>query len=159
MSCGARAICAASTISRKIVVKVDNGTPVLLRDVARVELGPDERRGITELNGEGEVASGITLQRFGLNALDVIDNVKKRIAELAASLPTGTDIIPVYDRSEPHLCGDRHLEAYAFRGERHRRAGVHRLPSAHPQRACRDPHAACWHPDGVCRHALARPRR
>ena len=84
---------------RKIVVKVDNGTPVLLRDVARIELGPDERRGITELNGEGEVASGITLQRFGLNALDVIDNVKKRMAELAASLPAGTDIIPVYDRS------------------------------------------------------------
>ena len=84
---------------RKIVLKVENGTPVLLRDVARVEIGPDERRGITELNGEGEVASGITLQRFGLNALDVIDNVKKRIAELAASLPIGTDIIPVYDRS------------------------------------------------------------
>jgi Cu(I)/Ag(I) efflux system membrane protein CusA/SilA len=83
----------------KIAVKVDSGTPVLLRDVARIELGPDERRGITELNGEGEVASGITLQRFGLNALDVIDNVKKRIAELAASLPKGTDIIPVYDRS------------------------------------------------------------
>ena len=84
---------------RKIAVKVDNGTPVLLRDVARVELGPDERRGITELNGEGEVASGIILQRFGLNALDVIDNVKKRMAELATSLPAGTDIIPVYDRS------------------------------------------------------------
>ena len=84
---------------RKIVVKVDNGTPVLLRDVARLELGPDERRGITELNGEGEVASGIALQRFGLNALDVIDNVKKRIAELTASLPEGTEIIPVYDRS------------------------------------------------------------
>ena len=83
----------------KIAVKADNGTPVLLRDVARVELGPDERRGITELNGEGEVASGITLQRFGLNALDVIDNVKKRVAELAASLPKGTEIIPVYDRS------------------------------------------------------------
>lgn len=83
----------------KIVVKVENGTPVLLRDLARIELGPDERRGITELNGEGEVASGITLQRFGMNALDVIDNVKKRIVELAASLPKGTEIIPVYDRS------------------------------------------------------------
>jgi Cu(I)/Ag(I) efflux system membrane protein CusA/SilA len=83
----------------KIAVKVADGTPVLLRDVARIELGPDERRGITELNGEGEVASGITLQRFGLNALDVIDNVKKRMSELAASLPKGTDIIPVYDRS------------------------------------------------------------
>jgi copper/silver efflux system protein len=83
----------------KIVVKVSNGTPVLLKDVARVELGPDERRGVTELNGEGEVASGIALQRFGLNALDVISNVKSRMAELAASLPKGTDIIPVYDRS------------------------------------------------------------
>jgi copper/silver efflux system protein len=83
----------------KIVLKAEKGTPVLVRDVARVELGPDERRGITELNGEGEVASGIALQRFGLNALDVIGNVKKRIAELAASLPKGTDIIPVYDRS------------------------------------------------------------
>ena len=66
-----------------IVLKVSNGTPVLLRDVARVELGPDERRGITELNGEGEVASGIVLQRFGVNALDVIQNVKKRFAEIA----------------------------------------------------------------------------
>jgi Cu(I)/Ag(I) efflux system membrane protein CusA/SilA len=83
----------------KIAIKAENGTPVLLRDVARVELGPDERRGITELNGEGEVASGIALQRFGLNALDVIDNVKKRMAELAVSLPEGTSIIPVYDRS------------------------------------------------------------
>ncbi len=84
---------------RKIVLKVQNGTPVLLRDVARVELGPDERRGITELNGEGEVASGIALQRFGVNALDVIDHVKNRIAELATSLPKGTEILPVYDRS------------------------------------------------------------
>jgi len=55
-----------------IVLKTDKGTPVLVRDIARVELGPDERRGITELNGEGEVASGIILQRFGMNALDVI---------------------------------------------------------------------------------------
>src|SRR5712672_1936556 len=82
-----------------IVLKTDNGTPVLLRDVARVELGPDERRGITELNGEGEVASGIVLQRFGVNALDVIDNVKKRFAEIASSLPKSVEIVPVYDRS------------------------------------------------------------
>ncbi len=82
-----------------IVLKVNNGTPVLLRDVARVELGPDERRGITELNGEGEVASGIVLQRFGVNALDVIDNVKKRFAEIASSLPKSVEIVPVYDRS------------------------------------------------------------
>ncbi len=83
-----------------IVLKTSNGTPVLLRDVARVELGPDERRGITELNGEGEVASGIVLQRFGVNALDVIDNVKRRFKEIASSLPKSIEIVPVYDRSE-----------------------------------------------------------
>jgi Cu(I)/Ag(I) efflux system membrane protein CusA/SilA len=83
----------------KIVLKIDGGTPVLIQDVARVELGPDERRGLTELNGEGEVASGIVLQRFGANALDVIDNVKKRIVELAGSLPKGVEIQAVYDRS------------------------------------------------------------
>ena len=82
-----------------IVLKTNNGTPVLLRDVARVELGPDERRGITELDGEGEVAGGIVLQRFGMNALDVIENVKKRFAEIASSLPKSVEIVPVYDRS------------------------------------------------------------
>jgi Cu(I)/Ag(I) efflux system membrane protein CusA/SilA len=82
-----------------IVLKTSNGTPVLLRDVARVELGPDERRGITELNGEGEVASGIVLQRFGVNALDVIENVKKRFKEIASSLPKSVEIVAVYDRS------------------------------------------------------------
>jgi copper/silver efflux system protein len=84
---------------QNIVLKNEGGTPVLLQDVARVELGPDERRGLTELNGDGEVASGIVLQRFGANALDVIDNVKKRIAEIAGSLPKGVDIVTVYDRS------------------------------------------------------------
>ncbi|MGB9117097.1 efflux RND transporter permease subunit [Bradyrhizobium sp.] len=82
-----------------IVLKTNNGTPVLLREVARVELGPDERRGITELNGEGEVASGIVLQRFGVNALDVIENVKRRFKEIASSLPDSVEIVPVYDRS------------------------------------------------------------
>lgn len=82
-----------------IVLKTSGGTPVLLKDVARVELGPDERRGITELNGEGEVASGIVLQRFGVNALDVIQNVKKRITEIASSLPKSVEIVSVYDRS------------------------------------------------------------
>ena len=60
----------------QIVVKSDRGVPVLLKDVARIELAPDERRGITEMNGEGEVVSGIVLQRFGENALSVIRNVK-----------------------------------------------------------------------------------
>ncbi|MFC3694167.1 efflux RND transporter permease subunit [Chenggangzhangella methanolivorans] len=83
----------------KAVVKADGGVPVLLKDVARVELGPDERRGVAELNGEGEVASGIVLQRFGANALEVIANAKSRISELMPSLPSGSEIVPVYDRS------------------------------------------------------------
>ena len=83
-----------------IVVKSGGGTPVLLKDVARVELAGDERRGIAELNGDGEVASGIALQRFGANALTVIDNIKERLKEITPSLPEGTEIVPVYDRSE-----------------------------------------------------------
>ncbi|MCA0419960.1 MAG: CusA/CzcA family heavy metal efflux RND transporter [Proteobacteria bacterium] len=82
-----------------IVLKSDRGVPLRLSDVARVEIGPDERRGITELNGEGEVASGIVLQRFGANALGVIERAKARLAEIASSLPGGAEIVPVYDRS------------------------------------------------------------
>jgi copper/silver efflux system protein len=85
---------------QRIVVKADGGTPVLLQDVARIELTGDERRGITELNGEGEVVSGIAVQRSGANALTVIDNVKARLTEITPSLPEGTQIVPVYDRSE-----------------------------------------------------------
>ena len=84
----------------QIVLKSTAGTPVYLRDVARVELAPDERRGITELNGEGEAVAGIAVQRYGQNALTVIDNIKRRFEEIRSSLPEGTEIIPVYDRSE-----------------------------------------------------------
>jgi copper/silver efflux system protein len=83
----------------QIVVKSEKGVPVLLKDVARAELTPDERRGITELNGEGEVVSGIVLQRFGENALSVIQHVKDRLAEVAPSLPKGVTVEAVYDRS------------------------------------------------------------
>ncbi|MBS4049273.1 MAG: efflux RND transporter permease subunit [Alphaproteobacteria bacterium] len=84
----------------QIVLKAEGGTPVRLFDVARIELGPDERRGITELNGEGEVVSGTVVQRAGQNALAVIDGVKARIDEMKASLPEGVEIVTVYDRSE-----------------------------------------------------------
>ena len=83
----------------QIVLKSENGTPVLVRDLARVEIGPDERRGLAELNGQGEVVGGIVLQRDGENALSVIKNVKQKIAEIAGSLPKGVSIVPVYDRS------------------------------------------------------------
>ncbi len=84
----------------QLVVKADKGTPVLLRDIARVELGPDERRGIAELNGEGEVVSGIAVARHGQNALEVIGNIKEKIREVSAGLPEGVRIETVYDRSE-----------------------------------------------------------
>jgi Cu(I)/Ag(I) efflux system membrane protein CusA/SilA len=83
-----------------LVVKSDKGTPVLIRDIARVELTPDERRGLTELNGEGEVVSGIAMSRYGQNALEVIHNVKEKIAEIAPGLPAGVSVQTVYDRSE-----------------------------------------------------------
>jgi Cu(I)/Ag(I) efflux system membrane protein CusA/SilA len=83
-----------------LVVKADKGTPVLVRDIARVELAPDERRGLTELNGEGEVVSGIAMARYGQNALEVIHNLKEKIGEISAGLPAGVSIETVYDRSE-----------------------------------------------------------
>jgi len=83
-----------------IVLKAQGGTPVLIKDIARVELAPDERRGVTELNGEGEVVSGIAIQRYGQNALSVIASIKERLAEISGSLPKGTEIVPVYDRSD-----------------------------------------------------------
>ena len=75
------------------------GTPVLLRDVASVRLGPEMRRGIAELNGEGEVAGGVVVMRSGKNALETIDGIKAKLASLRASLPKGVEVVPVYDRS------------------------------------------------------------
>jgi len=86
-----------------VVLKADpagSGTPVLLRDVARVELGPDERRGIAELNGTGEVVGGIALKRDGADALTTIGNIKRKLEELKPGLPEGVSIEPVYDRSQ-----------------------------------------------------------
>ncbi len=83
----------------RLALKAENGTPVLIRDIARVELVPDERRGIAELNGEGEVVAGIAMARYGENALAVIENLKLKLAEVAGGLPEGVRITPVYDRS------------------------------------------------------------
>ena len=83
-----------------LVLRADGGTPVRIRDVARVELGPDERRGLAELNGEGEVVSGIVVARHGANALQVIEGVKQQIRSLSSGLPEGVTIETVYDRSE-----------------------------------------------------------
>ena len=77
----------------------DAGVSVHLADVARIQLGPEMRRGIAELNGEGEVAGGVIIMRSGKNALETIEAVKARLATLKASLPPGVEIIPTYDRS------------------------------------------------------------
>ncbi|MBC2736023.1 MAG: efflux RND transporter permease subunit [Desulfobacteraceae bacterium] len=77
----------------------ERGTPILLRNIAAVRVGPEIRRGIADYNGAGEVVGGIVVMRFGENALDVIDNVKKRISEIQSGLPEGVRIRQVYDRS------------------------------------------------------------
>jgi Cu(I)/Ag(I) efflux system membrane protein CusA/SilA len=78
----------------------DRGTPVLLREVASVQEGPDQRRGLTELDGEGEAVGGIVVMRYGENALNVINRVKAKLKEIEPSLPEGIEIVPTYDRSE-----------------------------------------------------------
>jgi len=77
----------------------ENGTPLLLKDVADIGTGPQMRRGIAELNGEGEVVGGIVVMRFGENAQEVIDATKAKLEQLKKGLPEGVEIVPVYDRS------------------------------------------------------------
>ncbi len=86
---------------KSIPVGVDkNGTPIRLEDVANVQLGPELRRGLAELNGEGEVAGGVVIMRFGENALATIEGVRKKLEELKPGLPEGVEIVPVYDRGD-----------------------------------------------------------
>jgi copper/silver efflux system protein len=86
---------------RNIVVTTSaNGTPIRVADLGEVVEGPDLRRGITDLNGAGEVVSGVVVMRSGENALEVIDRVKNRLKEIQSALPPGLEIVPIYDRSE-----------------------------------------------------------
>ncbi len=86
---------------RNIPLRVSgSGTPILLSDVARVQIGPELRRGVAELNGEGEVTGGVIVVRAGQNALEVIDAVKTKLATLKKSLPEGVEIVTTYDRSQ-----------------------------------------------------------
>ena len=85
----------------KVVVKTTKtGTPVLLRDVAEIALGPQMRRGVADFNGEGDIVGGIVVMRHGENALNVIEAVKAKLAELKPSLPAGVEVVATYDRSE-----------------------------------------------------------
>ena len=84
---------------QETVVKARDGTPVFLKDIARVVEGPELRRGVTDLNGEGEVVSGIVIMRSGENALNVIKRVKEKIKEIKLGLPKTVEVVPVYDRA------------------------------------------------------------
>jgi Cu(I)/Ag(I) efflux system membrane protein CusA/SilA len=77
-----------------------NGTPISVGDIARVQVGPQLRRGIAELNGNGEVAGGVVIMRSGKNAMDTIAAVKAKLASLKQGLPAGVEIVPTYDRSD-----------------------------------------------------------
>src|SRR5881394_2832069 len=83
-----------------IPLKSENGLPVYVKNVGTVHLGPDLRRGVAELNGEGEVVGGIIVMRYGENALNVIDGVKKKLEEIKSSLPQGVEVVITYDRSQ-----------------------------------------------------------
>src|SRR5437667_4853035 len=83
-----------------IVLKVENGTPVYVKNVGTVHLGGDIRRGVAELDGRGETVGGIVVMRYGENALNVIDGIKKKIEDIKPSLPPGVRIVPTYDRSD-----------------------------------------------------------
>ncbi|WP_027209630.1 efflux RND transporter permease subunit [Burkholderia sp. WSM2232] len=86
---------------RNVVLRTNEaGTPVLLGDVARVQIGPETRRGVAELNGQGEVAGGVIVMRSGKNALTTIDAVKAKLASLKRSLPAGVEVVTTYDRSQ-----------------------------------------------------------
>ncbi len=86
---------------RVVPVGMDQqGTPITIRDVAHVTIGPDMRRGIAELDGTGEVVGGIVVMRYGENALEVIDRVKQKLKEIGPSIPNGIRVVPVYDRSD-----------------------------------------------------------
>src|SRR6266404_6138126 len=83
-----------------VPIKSQNGTPVYVKNVGTVHLGPDIRRGVAELNGEGEVVGGIVVMRYGENALTVIDGIKKKLEEIKRSLPDGVQLVTTYDRSQ-----------------------------------------------------------
>src|SRR5215510_1936612 len=127
----------------RIVVKNDpkTGTPILVRQVAQVEVGPDIRRGVADLDGEGDTVGGIVVMRQGENALAVIDRVRAKLAELQPTLPPGVEIVTTYDRSDPPR--HRHPAARAARGDGHRQPRDPRLPLAHPLGDHPDHHHSC----------------
>src|SRR6202044_4013691 len=83
-----------------VVATPENGSPVRVNDLGDVVTGPDLRRGVSDLDGRGEVVSGIIIMRNGENALEVIDRVKTKLKEIEPALPEGVKLVPIYDRSQ-----------------------------------------------------------
>ncbi len=139
-----------------LVVRAHIGKPVLLRDIARVELVPGERRGITELNGEGEAVSGIAVARYGENALDVIHASRSKNRpdqiRLARGCFDNIGLQPLRTDSPRH----RDADGSIYRTDRHRGAGVRDISDACAQRAGGDHHAAGRRADCIHRHGAAR---
>jgi Cu(I)/Ag(I) efflux system membrane protein CusA/SilA len=93
-------ITSTEQLEQVVVGRRPDGTPLMLRDVANVHLGPEIRRGLTELDGQGEVVGGIVVMRYGENALNVIKRVKDKVKQIEPGLPPGVKIVPTYDRSD-----------------------------------------------------------
>ena len=133
-----------------IPLKVNSdGTPVYVKDVATVSIGPDMRRGVAELDGKGETVGGIVVMRYGENALKVIDAVKQRLDEVRKGLPPGVKLVVTYDRSGLIQAVDRDPAPHADRGDAGRQHHHLPVPAARAQRAGADPHAAPRRAPGV----------
>ena len=138
---------------KKVAVGVGaNGVPILLRDVANVQLGPDMRRGIAEWNGEGETVGGIVVVRYGANAREVIQRVKQRLDQAMKGLPPDVTYTIAYDRTALIDRAVATLRTKACRRKHRRRAGLHRISVAFPQRAGGDHHSADRNSDLVHGH-------
>ena len=127
-----------------VVSASQSGTPIRVRDIGQVVVGPDLRRGVSDLDGAGEVVSGIIVMRQGQNALDVIDRVKKRIEEIEPGLPSGVSIVSDLRPLRPHPSRHRQRHGDADRGHPDRRLHRPAVPVARAQRA----HPRHHHPGG-----------
>ena len=136
-----------------------NGVPILLGQVASIQLGPDMRRGIAELNGEGETVGGIVVVRYGANAKQVIVDVKKRLDEAMKGLPADVSYTVAYDRTVLVDHAVQTLGRKAPRRKPGRRCRLHFVPAAFPKRARGHHHSAGGGADVISSHVRARLER
>ena len=127
---------------REIRPQSGQGTPIYVKNVGTVHLGGDIRRGVAELDGKGETVGGIVVMRYGENALNVIDGLKKKSEAIKGSLPPGVKVVPTYDRSTLIRNAIATLQRETDRGKHRRRVGLRGFSLAPPLRARRDRHPA-----------------